>query len=524
MDFLSLVTDGLATVLSDPSTLLWCLIGVFVGTVVGALPGVGTPTAMAVLLPLTFGLEPLSALTLLVSIYLGGMYGGRISSILLNIPGDASAVVSTFDGHPLARQGKVGYAMTLSAVASFIGGIIGFIGLAALSQTLADVAIEFGPAHYFLLIVLVLLMTSGISNARPLRSLIAVVLGLLISTVGMDPVTGDERFTWGLIDLWDGVPLAVVAIGVFGISELLMRLDGRDEPATVGGVQKLTLRALFPSPRSLARYSPSMARGGLVGFVIGLFPGAGASMATFVAYATEKVFARDTSRFGKGDPRGLAAPEAADNGSVGGALIPTLALGIPGSAAGALILGGLVMAGLQPGPQLFTASADIVWPLIAAVLVANVLLLVLNTVMIPMFAAGLNVVLPLLTPVITALCFVGVFSARGSLFDVGVMVLLGLLGYGMRLGGYPVANLLLGVILGPILEDNFRKALLSSQGRYDTFWDGPLAIGLITAIITAVTLTTVFKIRSGRSLHAVASLRTPSYAPDSADTDAPAGR
>lgn len=483
METLTLLSGGLTAILSDPATLAWCALGVTIGTVVGALPGIGTVTTMAVLLPLTFGLSPVSALVLLVAIYLGGMFGGRISSILLNIPGDASSVVSTFDGYPLARQGRVGYALTLSAVASFVGGLIGFAGLALLAAVLAKAAILFGPAEYFLLVCLVLLLTSGISNATRSKAIAAVSLGVIISTVGLDRITGDERFTWGIVDLWDGADLVVVAIGIFGLSEVIVRVrDG----GRIDSSGKLPLRSLFPPVPTVTRYAPSMARGGLIGFLIGIFPGAGASMATFIAYAAEKTFGKDRETFGKGNPRGLAAPEAADNASVGGALIPTLSLGIPGSASGAMILGGLVMVGLQPGPELFTKSADTVWAVIAAVLVANVLLLVLNTVLVPFFATALRVISPYLTVFIASLCFVGVYSLRGNFFDVLLMVAFGLIGYLMRRSGYPLTSLLLGVVLGPMLEDNLRRALLVSRGDWSVFWSSPVTVILLTTIVVAV--------------------------------------
>ncbi|TKG72806.1 tripartite tricarboxylate transporter permease [Prauserella endophytica] len=483
METLTLLSGGLTAILSDPATLAWCALGVTIGTVVGALPGIGTVTTMAVLLPLTFGLSPVSALVLLVAIYLGGMFGGRISSILLNIPGDASSVVSTFDGYPLARQGRVGYALTLSAVASFVGGLIGFAGLALLAAVLAKAAILFGPAEYFLLVCLVLLLTSGISNATRSKAIAAVSLGVIISTVGLDRITGDERFTWGIVDLWDGADLVVVAIGIFGLSEVIVRVrDG----GRIDSSGKLPLRSLFPPVPTVTRYAPSMARGGLIGFLIGIFPGAGASMATFIAYAAEKTLGKDRETFGKGNPRGLAAPEAADNASVGGALIPTLSLGIPGSASGAMILGGLVMVGLQPGPELFTKSADIVWAVIAAVLVANVLLLVLNTVLVPFFATALRVISPYLTVFIASLCFVGVYSLRGNFFDVLLMVAFGLIGYLMRRSGYPLTSLLLGVVLGPMLEDNLRRALLVSRGDWSVFWSSPVTVILLTTIVVAV--------------------------------------
>ncbi|MBN9738201.1 MULTISPECIES: tripartite tricarboxylate transporter permease [unclassified Pseudonocardia] len=483
MDVLNPLGGGLVAVLSDPATLLWCALGVTIGTLVGALPGIGTVTAMAVLLPLTFGMSPVSALVLLVAIYMGGMFGGRISSILLNIPGDASSVVSTFDGYPLARQGRVGYALTLSAVGSFVGGLMGFAGLALLAAVLAQVAVLFGPAEYLVLVLLVLVLTSSISTASRPKAIMAVGLGVLLSAVGLDRMTGDERFTWGVIDLWDGVDLVVVAIGLFGLSEVFMRLTAG---APVSDVQKVPLRSLFPPASSVLRYTPSMGRGGLVGFGVGIFPGAGASMATFIAYALEKAIGKDRASFGKGNPRGLAAPEAADNASVGGALIPTLSLGIPGSASGALILGGMIMVGLQPGPELFTRSGPVVWAVIAAVLVANVMLLVLNTALVPFFATALRVITPFLTAFIASLCVVGVYSLRGNAVDVVLMVGFGILGYLARRAGFPLTNLLLGLILGAMLEDNLRRALLVSRGDLAVFWSSPMAATLLG--VTAVAL------------------------------------
>lgn len=513
--------EGLSAILSSPTTLLWCLLGVTIGTLVSALPGIGTVTAMAVLLPLTFGLDPVSALVLLVSIYLGGMYGGRISSILLNIPGDASSVVSTFDGHPLARQGKAGFALTLSAVASFVGGLIGFVGLAALAGILAEAAILFGPAEYFMLVCFVLLATAGVSNASVFKSVAAVVIGILVAFIGLDSVSGSQRFTWGIPELWNGVDLVVIAVGLFGLSEILARLGA---PAMSGERRSVSLRSLLPPIRSVTSNSPSMLRGGVIGFLIGILPGAGASMSTFVAYAAEKGIARDRSRFGKGDPRGLCAPEAADNGSVGGALIPTLSLGIPGSAAGALILGGLIMAGLQPGPLLFQNSQDIVWTVIAAVLVANVLLLVMNTMLVPLFASALQLLDPYLTAVISGLCVLGVYSLRNSAFDVLLMVVFGVVGYVMRTAGYPLGSLLLGVILGPMLEDNFRQALLTSRGDYSIFWGSTISVVLLALCVALIALTVVRGVHLARRKRSAEPIPAESDTPSAMDTMEPSGR
>lgn len=487
MNIVDSLLSGLTALISDPVVMMWCLVGITIGTLVSALPGIGTVTAMAILLPLTYSLGSNEAsMVLLISIYLGGMYGGRISSILLNIPGDTNAVVATFDGYPLAKQGKAGFALTLSAVASFVGGVMGFIGLVALTPYLADVALLFGPAEYFTLVLFVLVFTAGIANTSMLKALGATIIGLLIATVGSDPISGSPRFTLDLSGLWDGVDLVVIAVGLFGISEILMKFDNGS--AADGKQRSVTLAALTRALASVKKYVPSMFRGGAIGFIIGLLPGAGASMATFVSYSGEKAAAKDRSNFGKGDPRGLAGPEASDNASVGGSLIPTISLGIPGSAAAALILGGMVMVGLQPGPELVTNSGDLVWIMIASVIVANVLLLMMNIVLVPGFSLALKWLTPVLTIVIGMLCFIGVYSLNGSMFDVALMCFFGVLGFGLRKFGFPLGNVLLGVILGPLLETNFRQGvqLTDSAWALFTYSGFSIALTLLTILIPVV--------------------------------------
>ncbi|MEQ6388039.1 tripartite tricarboxylate transporter permease [Bacillaceae bacterium S4-13-58] len=471
---LSLLMEGLASIVTNPISLLWCLIGITIGTLVGALPGIGSLTAMAVLLPLTFGLGSLNALVLLISIYLGGMYGGRISSILINVPGDPGALVTTFDGYPMSKQGKAGHALTLSAIGSFIGGLVGFFGLVFLIGFVSDFAIAFGPAEYFTLILFSLIATSGVTDSKPIKSFISVLLGLFIAMIGLDPVTGEERMTFGIVNLWDGISFVVVAIGIFGLSEVLFRLEQKEGNKNV--LLKFKFSSLFPKMNEIFKNIFSMIRGGIIGFLVGALPGAGASISTFLSYSLEKKISKEPETFGKGNTRGLSGPESANNASVGGALIPTFSLGIPGSASAAILLGGMMMVGLQPGPALLRDSADVMWAAIAALFVANILLLILNTLFVPFFTFLIINAVPYLTAVIGSLCFIGVYAYRNSLFDVMLLIFFSLVGYFMRKNGYPLAPLLLGMILSPMLEQNYRRALILSENDYSIFVSSPISI------------------------------------------------
>lgn len=475
--------NGFATVVSSPEALLWCLIGVTIGTLIGALPGLGPITGIALLLPLTFQIDQLSALILLMSVYLGTMYGGRISSILINVPGDGGAIVTTFDGYPLARQGRAGYALTLSAIASFIGGIVGFIGMVLLTSILARLALVFGPAEYFSLILFTLIAACGLTTNKPLKPLIATTFGLLISTIGSDPVAGSDRLTFGLVELWDGINIAVVGIGLFGISETLFRLE---EKRTSDKKNKFEFSSLFPKISEIISNIGAMVRGSFIGFFVGVLPGSGALLSTFLSYSTEKKLSKTPEMFGKGAPQGLSGPEASNNASVGGALIPTFGLGIPGSASAAVLMGGLLMVGLQPGPLLFENSSDIVWASFAGFFIANVLLLVLNTAFVPIFAYLIQKLEPYLTPLIASFCFVGVYMINHRLFDIGIMLVFGILGYFLRKAHIPLAPFLFAIILGPMLESNLREALLTTTGDISIFFTRP--ISLFFLIVTVITI------------------------------------
>lgn len=475
--------------------MIWCVAGVTMGTLIGALPGLGPITGIALLLPLTFQMDQLSALILLMSIYLGTMYGGRISSILINVPGDGGAIVTTFDGHPLARKGKAGYALTLSAISSFIGGLVGFLGMVFLTSILAELALIFGPTEYFSLILFTLIAACGLTQKRPLKPIIATLLGLLISAIATDPITGTQRLTFGIVELWDGINIAVVGIGLFGISETLIRLE---EKISNKKGEKLTFSSLFPKVSEVLSNFGAMIRGSIIGFVIGVLPGTGALLATFMSYSTEKKLSKTPEKFGTGVPQGLSGPEAANNASVGGALIPTFALGIPGSAATAVLLGGLMMVGLQPGPLLFENSSDVVWASFAGFFIANILLLILNTAFVPAFAILIQKAEPFLVPIIAAFCFIGVYMINHRLFDIGIMIVFGILGYFMRKANFPLAPFFFAFILGSMLEQNLREALLTSTGDLSVFFTRPISLFFIIISIMILLMPILRKLKLKR--------------------------
>lgn len=476
MQELQLLISGFAAIM-QPAAIFWCFIGITLGTLAGALPGLGSVTAIAILLPITFGMDPVHALLLLTGIYQGAMYGGRISSILLNIPGDAPAVVSTFDGYPLTKQGKAGYALTLSALASFIGGIIGIIGLVFLTQPVTKLALMFGAPEYFALMLLALIATSGLTEKKPFKSIIMVLIGLMISTIGVDIVSGTERFTFGILELWSGIGFVVVAVGVFGLSEVFVRMENQVDMEKLKS--KIPFSELFPKISEMFKDFWTMLRSSIIGFIIGILPGAGATITTFMVYDIEKKLSKKPEEFGKGASKGLSGPEAANNATVGGALIPLFTLGIPGSGTTAILLGAFMMLGLQPGPRLFETSGDIIWATIAGLFVANILLLILNTVFVPVFSIMIQKADAYLGPIIAALCIIGIYMLNNSMFDVGLMILFGVIGYFFRKFNFPLAAMVLGVILGPMLEENFRQSLMMSSGDFSVFFTRPIALVLI---------------------------------------------
>ncbi|MDO4907299.1 tripartite tricarboxylate transporter permease [Neisseria sp.] len=459
-----------------PQNLLLALAGAFIGTIVGMLPGLGPINGVALLLPFAFalGLPPESALILLAAVYLGCEYGGRISAILINVPGDAAAIMSTLDGYPLAKQGKAGIALSLSAASSFIGSIIATAGVVLFAPLLADWAIAFGPAEYFVLMVFAITCLSGLVGDQPVKTAVSALIGLALATVGMDAVTGVYRFTFDSVNLSDGIQFTTIVIGFFSISEILIMLE-----QTESGQKALTQgkRALF-NLKELMFSMGAIIRSGAAGFFIGVLPGAGATIAGAMTYTNEKKIAGKNGTFGKGDLRGIAAPEAANNASACGSFIPMLTLGVPGSGTTAVMMGALTLYNITPGPQLFSEQPDIVWGLIASLFIGNIILLALNIPLVGFFAKLLNVPKHILIPAIAAVSFVGVYAVHSTTFDLALMIGLGILGYMLRKLNFPLSALILGYVLGELMESSLRRALSISQGDVGILFQGPITLSL----------------------------------------------
>jgi len=451
---------GFATAFSL-TNLAYCFLGVFLGTFIGVLPGLGSLAAISMLLPLTFYLEPTTALIMLGGIYYGGEYGGSIASILLNLPGTPSAAVTCLDGNPMAKQGRAGVALFMTAIASFIGGSVGIVALMGFGPVIARIGLSFGPGDYFALMLLGLVAAVTVGNGAVIKGLIMVVLGLLLGTVGTDVTSGEFRYTFGFLELRDGVSLVGMAMGLFGIAEVVSSIRGsKDHKITA----KVTARSMIPTREDMRRSLAPMARGSSIGGFLGALPGAGTVTAAFLAYAMEIRLAKDKTRFGKGAIEGIAAPESANNAAAQTAFIPTLTIGIPGSATMSIMLGALMIHGITPGPMLMADHPAVFWGLIASFWVGNLFLLVLNIPLIGMWVRVLQFPYKYIYPIVIALICVGVFSMRTSVFDVGLVVVFGGLGYLFQRAGYSPAPLILGFVLGPMLEENLRRAMLMARG------------------------------------------------------------
>ena len=480
MDTLSYLGQGFGVALT-PYNLITALIGTLIGTVVGLLPGLGPINGVALLIPVAFalGLPPESALILLAAVYLGCEYGGRISSILLNIPGEASTVMTTLDGYPMARKGLAGVALSLSAWSSFIGAFIATCGMVLFAPLLAKWAIAFGPAEYFVLMVFAIVALGGLAGDRPLKTLLAALLGLFLSSVGIDANSGVYRFTFDNIHVSDGIQFVVLVLGLFSVSEILLLLE-----KTHHGHQavKATGRMLFNVKEAASVFAVNI-RCGLLGFIMGVLPGAGATLASAVAYMTEKKLAGDKGQFGKGDMRGLAAPETAIGGAACGALVPMLTLGVPGSGTTAVMIGALSLYNITPGPLLFQEQPNIVWGLIASLFVANVMLIILNVPMVRVFTRILSVPNWALVPGIAIITAIGVYAVHATTFDLFLMVAIGILGYILRKLDFPLSPLLLGFILGGLMEQNLRRALSISNGELGILWSSPITLGTWALVV-----------------------------------------
>jgi len=482
MEAFGLLLDGFGTAL-QPLNLLVVFLGVLIGTIIGMLPGIGPINAIAILIPISFalGLPPTAMLILFSGIYYGSQYGNSISTILLNVPGTASSVATALDGYPMARSGRGGPALAISAIASFIGGTLSIFGLVLFAPLLAQWAIRFGPAEYFVLIVFTFTTISALTGRNFFKGLIATGIGLAIATVGLD-LTNVARFTFGQFRLYDGFDFVVVTIGLFAVSEVFTLVEQtRAGQASVGAVGRVMITA-----KEFVSSFFVMVRSSILGFLVGVLPGAGATIASFLAYTTEQRLVDHEGNFGKGDIRGVAAPEAANNASVSGAMIPLLTLGVPGSGTTAVMLGALLALNLAPGPLFITRNADLFWGLIASMYIGNVMLLVLNLPLVGLFVRILLIPRWILVPSVVAIAYVAVYSATSSPFDLFAMTAFGVLGFFMRKLGYPLAPVVLAVVLGPMMEVNLRRALSLNNGDWGVLVGSPITIGLW--IMVAVSL------------------------------------
>lgn len=492
MDILGGLLSGFGVAL-EPHNILIVTIGVLVGTIIGLIPGLGPVTAIALLLPFTYELNAATAVMLLAGIYYGSMYGGRIPAILLRLPGDASAVVTTFDGYPMTQQGKAGRALSITAIGSFLGGTVAIIGLSILAPTLAHFAGSITAPDMFVLAALGLLMIAFIGSGSTAKALVMGGLGILVAAIGIDPISGADRLTFGSLNLLSGINIVAVAVGLFGIGEILYTA----EQGFFGGAsQHRSLKAGLPSRTDWVRSRLSILRGSIIGFLIGIIPGGGGTVSSVVAYGVEKKISRRPERFGRGAVEGLAATETADNASSNSSFIPLLTLGVPPNPVLALIFGALLMQNIVPGPNLVSDHPDVFWGVIASMYIGNILLLVLNLPLVGVFVQLLRVRGTIMAPIILLVAVCGVYSVRTSMFDVGVAVVFGILGYVLRKARFDLGPLILGFILGPILEVQFRRTMRISDGHIGIFLERPLTFIVALIILTAVVSALVNKFRA----------------------------
>jgi putative tricarboxylic transport membrane protein len=464
--------------------LLFIFIGVCLGQLIGALPGLGPSAGMALLLPITFGIPPVTAIMMLAGIMYGGMYGGTLTSVLVNVPGEAASVMTAVDGHKLAKQGRAGAALSVSAIGSFIAGVGAVTALVFVTPPLAEFALKFSSPEYFLLATLGITATASIGAGSPLKAIMTAIFGLMIALVGTDPILGTARLTFGTTELLDGIDFLPVAIGIFGIAEVLTSLERSYDSEPI----KTRLRDMWLSAADWAECRVAILRGGTLGFLIGLMPGAGPTVAAILAYVTEKRFSKHPERFGEGALDGVAAAESANNSAAHGALIPMLALGIPGSASTAVLLAALVLQGIRPGPTLLVEQADLVWGLVASMFIGNVILLVLNLPLAPAFAALLRIPYEYLAPGILVISLVGTFATTLSLFSVGLTLFFGMIGYLMMKADLPRAPVVLAVVLAQLMETSLRQSLMLSEGTLWIFLERPLSIVLLILVIGSLAL------------------------------------
>ena len=482
MDFAP-VLDGFGVVL-EPTNLLYCLIGVVIGMLIGVLPGLGPAATIAILLPVTFGIEPVTAIIMLAGIFYGAQYGGTITSVLLKLPGEASSVVTVFDGHAMARQGRAGTALGIAAVGSFIGGTVSIIALTLVAPLVAGFALDFGPPEYTALALLGILLVSTVSSGGRLKALIAACVGLLLATVGRDSFTGAERFTFDNLSLADGLDFVPIAMGLFGLGEILYNLEERHR-----AVQAPTAVAnVWPSRRDLREASGAIGRGSVLGFVLGILPGGGATLSSLAAYALEKRRSKNPERFGKGAIEGVAAPETANNAAATSSFIPLLTLGIPANATMAVIFGALLIQGVSPGPQLVSQEPELFWGVVNSMYIGNILLLIMSIPLVGLFVKILRVRATILAPITVLITLVGVYTVNNDVFDIVLVIVFGALGYLMKKFGFDPGPLVLAFVLGSLLEDSLRRSLLIFDGDATGFFTRPISGTLLVVFLLVALL------------------------------------
>lgn len=476
------VLNGFVVVL-EPTNLLYCLIGVVIGMLVGILPGLGPAATIAILLPLTFSIEPVTAIIMLAGIFYGAQYGGTITSVLLRLPGEASSVVTVFDGNAMARQGKAGTALGIAAIGSFIGGTVSIIALSFLAPLVAGFALDFGPPEYTALALLGILLVATVSGGSRLKAVIAACVGLLLATVGRDGFTGAERFTFGSLSLADGMDFVPIAMGLFGIGEILHNLEERHRavqaPSTVANV--------WPSRKDLRQSSGAIGRGSVLGFLLGILPGGGATLASLAAYAMEKRRSKTPERFGRGAIEGVAGPETANNAAATSSFIPLLTLGIPANATMAVIFGALLIQGVSPGPQLVSQDPELFWGVVNSMYIGNILLLIMSIPLVGLFVKILRIRVSILAPITVLITLVGVYTVRNSVFDIVLVIVFGALGYLMKKLGFDPGPLVLAFVLGSLLESSLRRSLLIFDGDATGFFTRPIS-GALLAVFVLVAL------------------------------------
>lgn len=469
----------------EPMNIVFCLIGCLIGTFVGVLPGLGPAASLSLLLPLTFSLPAETAIIMLAGLYYGTMYGGSTTSILLNIPGEPSSVVTTLDGYQMAKKGQAGKALGISAIGSFIAGIFATFIIMLLAPPISRFALSFGPPEFVGLILLGLTMVTYLSSGSKLKAWMMALVGLLLSCVGVDIVTGRERFTLGITGIAGGFDMVPIAMGLFGIAEVLLNLVF---PEPLGSVTSAKFKDLLPSREDWKKSRGSIARGSILGFFLGVIPGGGGTMSSFISYAVEKKVAKDPQNFGKGDIRGVAAPESANNAGAQGAFIPMLCMGIPCNVTMAILMGALMVQGVTPGPRLIIDYPNIFWGVIGSMCIANILLVVLNLPLIGMWVRMLKIPYAILLPFILLFCVIGAYTVGNNTVNIFIMIAFGILGFMMKRYGYEPAPLVLGFVLGPTFENSFRQSLIISQSNPSIFFSRPISCTLIVIVLVILFL------------------------------------